>query len=496
MSSASHKPATSSPAKDDVASPSKQTSSATAVAPFDTENGQAQHSSTADSPEPSGRTSLDKDGAEEHASRKRERETSLEPSANPSPSTAATPDSLPLKKNRLQNDNSASSRPEDVAEETEPAEESVEDKAKAAPETERVGQIRQKVQDLTWKEGKDGDAAKDSTAPGGKTTEAAEEASTAAAVPGSLSQEAKGAAKVETKSTSSPAETPAPVRTQPTFSSFSASASPFSSVPTPSGSSSTASGKGGFVSSASPFKTFAQGSASPFAKGGGIKPSSLGSSIGGHHETTTISAGSASTSGSSTPKGSNLGFGAFAGASPLKKTMPGPGAKEASPAAADQAPATSVASSKSFSEQLLSEADSATTETKSKDRPALDAAEQEVITGEEDEQSVHSVRAKLYTMADDQSWKERGTGTIRVNVPKSRDGKHSARLVMRADGILRLILNVSLFPGMKCELQEKFVRIVAFEDGNLAHFAIKMSNPTNAVAFMDAVQKQISKLSK
>lgn len=78
-------------------------------------------------------------------------------------------------------------------------------------------------------------------------------------------------------------------------------------------------------------------------------------------------------------------------------------------------------------------------------------------------------------MADDQSWKERGTGTLRVNVPK-HSARDKARLVMRADGVLRVILNVSLFKRMKCELHEKFVRIVAFEDAKPVHYAIKVSS--------------------
>lgn len=106
-------------------------------------------------------------------------------------------------------------------------------------------------------------------------------------------------------------------------------------------------------------------------------------------------------------------------------------------------------------------------------------------TGEEDEESIHSIRAKLYLMAEDQSWKERGTGTLRVNVPKSSSDKQSARLVMRADGVLRVILNVSLFKGMKCELQEKFVRIVAFEEAKPVHYAIKVRTIPGITAAQD-----------
>ena len=45
-----------------------------------------------------------------------------------------------------------------------------------------------------------------------------------------------------------------------------------------------------------------------------------------------------------------------------------------------------------------------------------------VATGEENEKTVHSVRAKLFSMAKDagqgQTWKERGTGMLRLNVAK------------------------------------------------------------------------------
>jgi hypothetical protein len=49
------------------------------------------------------------------------------------------------------------------------------------------------------------------------------------------------------------------------------------------------------------------------------------------------------------------------------------------------------------------------------------------MTGEEEEQTIHQVRGKLYALADN-SWKERGTGTLKLNVRRS-DG-HGARLGM------------------------------------------------------------------
>lgn len=45
---------------------------------------------------------------------------------------------------------------------------------------------------------------------------------------------------------------------------------------------------------------------------------------------------------------------------------------------------------------------------------------------------------------------------------------------MRAEGVLRLILNVALYSGMSCERQDKYVRLAAFEDGKLVPLAIRL----------------------
>lgn len=54
-----------------------------------------------------------------------------------------------------------------------------------------------------------------------------------------------------------------------------------------------------------------------------------------------------------------------------------------------------------------------------------------VATGEEHEMTVHSIRAKLYIMSHEGSkegaWKERGTGTLRVNVTRDPTIRHSGK---------------------------------------------------------------------
>ncbi|KDN46116.1 hypothetical protein K437DRAFT_294376 [Tilletiaria anomala UBC 951] len=124
-----------------------------------------------------------------------------------------------------------------------------------------------------------------------------------------------------------------------------------------------------------------------------------------------------------------------------------------------------------------------------REKVKLAASADALKTGEEDENTVFSARAKLYTTSESAGWKERGTGTVRCNVPRNAASK-GGRLVMRTDGVLRVILNVKLFAGMSCEVaQDKFVKLVALEDGTPVNFAIRFGNPTAASGFHDAVKK-------
>ncbi|WFC96862.1 hypothetical protein MBRA1_003525 [Malassezia brasiliensis] len=122
---------------------------------------------------------------------------------------------------------------------------------------------------------------------------------------------------------------------------------------------------------------------------------------------------------------------------------------------------------------------------------AIQKPDTELTTGEEEEETVASTRAKLYSMAKDHSWKERGMGVLKLNRKVGGDAS-SARLVMRSDAVLRVILNVKLFAGMQCHVeQERFLRIVAMEQEGLVHFALKLANAHEAEAFLAELQQNI-----
>jgi hypothetical protein len=49
-----------------------------------------------------------------------------------------------------------------------------------------------------------------------------------------------------------------------------------------------------------------------------------------------------------------------------------------------------------------------------------------VLTGEEEDETIHSVRGKLYVLSGQNQWKERGTGLLRLN--RRRVDRGGARL--------------------------------------------------------------------
>ncbi|XP_059638519.1 nuclear pore complex protein NUP50A-like [Cornus florida] len=119
-----------------------------------------------------------------------------------------------------------------------------------------------------------------------------------------------------------------------------------------------------------------------------------------------------------------------------------------------------------------------------------------VETGEEYEKAVFTSDSALFEYLDG-GWKERGKGELKVNVSTTGTGK--ARLVMRARGNYRLILNASLYTDMKLTNMEK--RGVTFacmnstgegKDG-LSTFALKFKDASIVEEFFAAVAENKGK---
>ncbi|EEH04519.1 hypothetical protein HCBG_07160 [Histoplasma capsulatum G186AR] len=146
--------------------------------------------------------------------------------------------------------------------------------------------------------------------------------------------------------------------------------------------------------------------------------------------------------------------------------------------------------------------------------------EQQTETGEEGENTIFSCRGKLYHF-NGKEWKERGVGVFKVNIrepvndgnntdgseeePQPGDNKtdeehekeekhkanedegvepkkKTARVIMRADGVWRVILNIPVFKGMKAgdpsggPPKGKQVHFAGFEDGKSVPFLFRTGN--------------------
>ncbi|KAG0326140.1 hypothetical protein BG004_003034, partial [Podila humilis] len=113
----------------------------------------------------------------------------------------------------------------------------------------------------------------------------------------------------------------------------------------------------------------------------------------------------------------------------------------------------------------------------------------DVHTGEEDEVTMFATKGKLFADADkSQTWKERGKGTFKINV--GRKDTKSARLVMRTDGALRLILNIAVFPTMNALITgDKYIRFVGIEEGKPVLFLLKVKDAVVATEVLECIAR-------
>jgi len=111
-------------------------------------------------------------------------------------------------------------------------------------------------------------------------------------------------------------------------------------------------------------------------------------------------------------------------------------------------------------------------------------------TGEEEENTLCSAKAKLYILSE-QEYKERGVGILKLN----QNLENKSRLIMIADGSKRSLLNVNIFSKMVLESpNEKSIKFVAFEDGKINSFFIRMGKADEIKSFLDKINQQIKHL--
>ncbi|GAA5889975.1 hypothetical protein JCM5296_003667 [Sporobolomyces johnsonii] len=289
------------------------------------------------------------------------------------------------------------------------------------------------------------------------------------------------------------------------FSSFSSTASPFASVSTPSqpapapADAQKAKAKSSF--SASPFLS---SSLPPAAKPVASTSSATSSGLSVPAPSTPLAKPVASTSSLA----ANSPFSAFAStsgfASATKKPTGTPSAfssYSAAPSAFASVPATPLSkpSTSTSDAEAGSETPGATGrkigEPEQPDEGRRVYTEQETHTGEEEDELVHQVRAKLFAMHEG-NWAERGMGPLKLNKTKAKEGeKGGARIVMRAEATHRLLLNATLFPEFFIEVSnEKYVRFTIIEGTEPISYMLRLGNPAAAQSLVDAVRERTAAL--
>lgn len=121
-----------------------------------------------------------------------------------------------------------------------------------------------------------------------------------------------------------------------------------------------------------------------------------------------------------------------------------------------------------------------------------------VHTGEEDETHAFQSKAKLFILdTAANKWNERGLGQLRLNVSKD---KSSARLLMRVEASLRLILNVSLFASMKVEKNGdkavKFTGPALDKENEICIYCIRLASADLVEQLMNAIEQNKPKADK
>lgn len=133
--------------------------------------------------------------------------------------------------------------------------------------------------------------------------------------------------------------------------------------------------------------------------------------------------------------------------------------------------------------------------------PIVRLEEVTVTTGEEDEDVLLDLKAKLYRFdKEGNQWKERGTGSVKI-LKHKETGK--VRLVMRQVKTLKICANHLILPSIKLQEHagnEKSCvwHATDFSDGELKDetFCIRFGSIENCKLFMETVEKQAEALGK
>jgi Ran-binding protein 3 len=116
--------------------------------------------------------------------------------------------------------------------------------------------------------------------------------------------------------------------------------------------------------------------------------------------------------------------------------------------------------------------------------------EVECTTGEEDERNILEINCKLFTFIEN-NYEERGRGMLRLN--DSKTSSHS-RVVFRASGSLRVLLNTKVWRDQICEQpSQKSLRLTAFDANGVIKIYLVMGRNEDISQLFRTLSSRIQK---
>uniref|UniRef100_A0A1L8DCN8 RanBD1 domain-containing protein n=1 Tax=Nyssomyia neivai TaxID=330878 RepID=A0A1L8DCN8_9DIPT len=117
--------------------------------------------------------------------------------------------------------------------------------------------------------------------------------------------------------------------------------------------------------------------------------------------------------------------------------------------------------------------------------------EVETITGEEDENNILDINCKLFTFIAS-TYEERGRGSLRLNDPKRGTTNGTSRVVFRAAGSHRVLLNTKIWHEMVAErASQKSMRLTAIDSSGQIKVYLAMARPSDIDTLYMALQRRI-----
>ncbi|KAH7888696.1 hypothetical protein F5I97DRAFT_737112 [Phlebopus sp. FC_14] len=114
--------------------------------------------------------------------------------------------------------------------------------------------------------------------------------------------------------------------------------------------------------------------------------------------------------------------------------------------------------------------------------------------GEEDEETMHVVKCKVFRLLkteDKSEWKDFGVGMLRLKKHKQTGAR---RVLMRNSSTGRILINFRLYNGLRPTVAKTMISFIGHDNGTPASFRIRVKSEEQAAELKEAMDREIAAL--